>query len=297
MNLKQNLQKLSSYKNKNILVTGGAGFIGSNIVDMLYNLGANVTVLDNLSTGKLENLKNSKFKFIKGDISDFETCLESTKNIEFVFHLAALVSVEESIIDPLKCNKINVTGTLNLLESSKINGIKKFIFSSSAAVYGLSDNILDEKSPCCPISPYGLSKLIGEQYCKLFSKNFKTISLRYFNVFGERQDPNSAYAGVVSKFKKQIEENLPITIFGDGNQTRDFVDVKLVAQINLELALTDVNDESFNIATGKSISLLQLVAILKKEFPNYKKEIQFKPARRSDIKFSYACIKKLNSIL
>ncbi|OGB83020.1 hypothetical protein A3F66_02570 [candidate division TM6 bacterium RIFCSPHIGHO2_12_FULL_32_22] len=297
MNLKQNLQKLNNYKNKNILVTGGAGFIGSHIVDLLYKFGANIRILDNLSAGKLENLTNSKFEFIEGDISNFETCLKATKNIDFLFHLAALVSVEESIIDPLKCNQINVTGTLNLLEASKINHVKKFIFSSSAAVYGASNDILDEKSICNPISPYGLSKLIGEQYTKLFSKHFQTISLRYFNVFGQRQDPSSHYSGVVAKFRRCIEENLDITIFGDGNQTRDFIDVTLVAQANLALALTDINNESFNVATGKSISLLQLVENLKKDFPNYKREIQFKPARNGDIKFSYACTKKLNSIL
>lgn len=292
----------SFYKNRNVLVTGGAGFIGSHLVEALIKLDANVTVLDNLSTGKIENLKNlgNKINFIEADIRDFNSCLNTCINIKTIFHLAAMVSVPESVENPIKCNEINVTGILNLLECAKQNNVQQFVFSSSSAVYGEQDKILSEENNCYPNSPYGLSKLIGEQYCKLYSKEVPSICLRYFNVFGKRQDTNSAYAAVVAKFSEQMQNNLPITIFGDGKQTRDFISVEHVAQANLKLATLEkkhFNGQPINIANGNSITLLELIETLKKKFPKYKNQIFFKPARFGDIKNSYANINKLKSLI
>ena len=289
------------YKNLKILVTGGAGFIGSHISEKLISLGAKVTVLDNLSTGSLKNIKND-VNFIHGDISDIDTCLSATKNQDLVFHLAAFISVPLSLQDPSLCHKINVNGTFNILNTSKINKVKRVIFSSSSAVYGNQEKTCTEEMPCNPESPYGFSKLMGELYCKQFFINFnlETVILRYFNVYGARQNPNGEYAAVSVKFKNLMQQNLPITIFGDGLQTRDFTPVEKVVEANLllgSLSREKVTCKTFNVATGKSVHMIARIELLKKDFPYYNKKILFAPERSGDIKQSNAHSSKINALL
>jgi nucleoside-diphosphate-sugar epimerase len=208
------------YHNTPVLVTGGCGFIGSHLVEKLVELGARVTILDNLSSGSLENIKNvqDSVTIIQKDIADFDACLESTRDQSVVFHLAAFISVPQSIKEPDVCHRTNVDGTFNMLEAARRNGVDSFVFSSSAAVYGPHEGICSENTPIAPTSPYGFSKYIGEQYCHQYKTNFNisTAALRYFNVWGERQNPNGAYAAAVAKFTQHMKENTPITIFGDG---------------------------------------------------------------------------------
>jgi len=291
------------YKDVPVLVTGGAGFIGSHVVEKLVQAGAKVTVIDDLSSGKASNLKNVKGKitFIKKSIVDIGACIEATEKQAIIFHLAAFISVPDSIEYPRLCHAINVDGTFNILEAAKINNVDRVVFSSSAAVYGTYEGICTEKTPCNPESPYGTSKRIGELLCKQFSDNFgvKTVCLRYFNVFGDRQNPNGAYAGVVAKFKDLMSKNVPLTIFGDGLQTRDFIPVEYVAQANLALAMLEdeiMTGQVFNIATGKSITLLELIDMLKLDFPDYAKKPLFKPARAGDIKHSTADCSKYKRV-
>ena len=291
------------YKNLPVLVTGGAGFIGSHITQKLVELGAQVTVIDNLSTGNIENLKNIKqhITFIEKDIINIDNCVEATRGQAIIFHLAAFISVPESIKNPAKCHEINVNGTFNILHAAQMNNVQRFVFSSSSAIYGSIEGICKETMTPHPESPYGTSKLIGEYYCKQFADNFglHTVALRYFNVFGERQNPNGAYAAVIAKFKNLMKQNKPVTIFGDGLQTRDFIPVANVVEANLTIAMlpkTFMNGQVFNIATGKSINLLELIDMLKKEFPLYNQEILFQPARIGDIKHSSADCSKYKSI-
>ncbi len=290
------------YTNCAVLVTGGAGFIGSHVVEQLVELGARVTVLDNLSTGSMKNLKKVKdsITFLRGDITNLDSCLHATHNKDIIFHLAAFISVPDSIKHPDACHAINVDGTFNMLEAARINKVKRFVFSSSAAVYGSRDGICTETLPCNPESPYGFSKRIGELYCQQYARTFgiHAVALRYFNVYGDKQNPNGAYAAVVAKFKHQIKNNKPITIFGDGQQTRDFISVKNVAHANLTLGIhaDKMRGEIVNIATGKSITLLELIELLKEEFPAYNQEIEFKPTRSGDIKNSIADCSKYQSL-
>ncbi|MEX0849672.1 MAG: NAD-dependent epimerase/dehydratase family protein [Candidatus Dependentiae bacterium] len=292
------------YKNKEVLVTGGCGFIGSHIVEELVSLGAQVTILDNLSTGFLENIEHvaDKVTFINGSITDKKLCLHATRNKSHIFHLAAFISVPKSVEEPTLCHETNIDGTFNMLEAARINGVKRFVFSSSSAVYGAPTHACNEESPCEPTSPYGFSKLIDEYLCKQFVINYdiECVCMRYFNVYGERQNPNAAYAAVVAKFRDLMKQNKPITIFGDGLQTRDFIPVEQVTQINLLLGMLPahtIKGEIFNVATGKSITVLELFEELKTSFPAYKHTPQFAPARSGDIKHSIADCGKLQKIL
>ena len=290
------------YKNKNILVTGGAGFIGSHLIEELVKYGASVKVLDNLSTGNLENLSSiiNKIEFINGSITDFNSCLKAAENIDTIFHLAAYTSVPGSVQEPLKCHEINIDGTVNLLESARVNKVKNFVFSSSSAVYGNKNIACKEDLSCEPSSIYGLSKLIGELYCKQYFSlyNINTVILRYFNVHGPRQINSGPLAPVYSKFKELIKNNKPINIFGDGSQKRDFVPVDKVIQANLNAAFKadKVAGQIFNVASGKSISIKELIEILKQEFPNYNQEVKFEPARQGDIQHSLADCSKLKEL-
>lgn len=292
----------SFFENKKILVTGGAGFIGSHLVQELVNLSAEVTVLDDLSSGKLENIYNllPKINFIKGSITDFNICLEACKNKNIIYHLAAMVSVDQSMNEPEKCNHINICGTYNLLESARMHKVDNFIFSSTSAVYGNCQEVCTENTICNPTSIYGYSKLIGELLCQQYYKvfNINTVILRYFNVFGPRQNTQGAYASAWAKFRYSFENNLPITVFGDGKQTRDFVPVNTIVQANLKLSMLaeKIPSQIFNIATGKSISLLNIIEDLKKEFPNYNQEIKFAPARAGDILHSQVNCFKYNNL-
>jgi nucleoside-diphosphate-sugar epimerase len=279
------------YKDIPVLITGGCGFIGSHVAEKLVQLGAQVTILDNLSTGTVNNIAsfNDKITFLYGDITDFETCLTATQNKKIIFHLAAFISVPASTQNPQQCHDTNVIGTQNLLEAARINNVKRFVFSSTCAVYNESTVPCNETSITEPISPYGFSKLIGEIYCKEYAKVFdvETVMMRYFNVYGTRQDPQGYYAAVVAKFMHNMEHNLPLTIFGDGLQTRDYVSVEAVAQANILLGICNkelIQSKIFNIATGKSSNLFDLINTLKEKYPLYTNELIFMPPRPGDVK-------------
>jgi UDP-glucose 4-epimerase len=281
------------YNKKKVLVTGGTGFIGSHIVEALVKHGAIVTILDNLSTGNINNVKNVLpfISLIYGDITNKFTCFNATKNQQIVFHLAALVSVAYSTQYPDICHKINVEGTKNILEGCKKNNVETFVFSSSAAVYGNRNNKCKETDTPNPTSPYAESKLIGEQLSKKYANqyNINTIALRYFNVYGKRQNPNGNYAAVVAKFTHNLKNNIPLTIFGDGKQTRDFIQVSKIALANLNIAThKNLKGEIFNIASGKSINLFELITQLEKETNTKQVDLIFKAKRPGDILHSLA---------
>jgi len=276
-----------------VLITGGCGFIGSHIAEQLVASGAKVTILDDLSHGTTKNIEHIRenVRFIHASITDFDACLEATQGQHIIFHLAAMISVPESLLHPDLCHKINVQGTFNILEAARINHVKKLLLSSSAAVYGNTTNLCHEQMECKPESPYGFSKRIDELLCQEYAKIYglETIILRYFNVYGPRQNPDSPYAGVIAKFAQRMQQNEPITIYGDGLQMRDFVHVSQVVQANLTLASSSIsNGEIFNIATGTSITLLDLVEQLKKQYPHYNQDIRFEPIRSGDLKISQA---------
>ena len=249
-----------------ILVTGGAGFIGSNLVDKLINEGYKVFVIDNLSSGKKENL-NKKAIFYKADICNLNKIFPLFKGIDYVFHLAANPRVLFSVENPIESHKVNVDGTLNVLYASYKNKVKRLIFASSSAVYGDIKKLpLREDMKPNTISPYGLHKLIGEYYCKLFSNiyNLETVCLRYFNVYGPKMDPEGPYALVIGKFLKLKKENKPLTIYGDGKQTRDFIYVDDVAKANI-LAMKSKKvgkGEVINICSGKNYSINYIAKLI-----------------------------------
>jgi UDP-glucose 4-epimerase len=284
----------SFYKNLPVLVTGGCGFIGSHVAEQLVQLGAHVTIIDDLSTGNLDNITEFKqhITFIHDSIGNKAACARAAHGQSIIFHLAAMASVPQSIEYPDTCHEINVNGTVNILEAARLNKVSSVIFSSSSAVYGAYDIPVTEDMPCNPQSPYGYSKLMGELYCQQYAYHFgiNTVALRYFNVFGPRQNPHGAYAGVIAAFKRKLSQNLPITILGDGMQTRDFIPVEQVAQANIRLGMkaAHCSGQSFNIGTGKSITLLELLDQLKKEYQLYNQAVDFGPARAGDVKHSMA---------
>lgn len=249
-----------------IIVTGGAGFIGSHLVDALVNAGYAVHVVDNLSAGKKENV-NAKAVLHIIDIRDKEKLFPIFKDAKYVFHEAAMPRVQYSIENPIETNEINVTGLLNVLEASRINKVKRIIFASSAAVYGNQEKTPQtEEMPVSPLSPYAVHKCIGESYLKLYAQiyNLETVSLRYFNVYGPRLDPEGAYPLVIGYFLKLFKQGKPLTITGDGEQTRDFVYVSDVVQANL-LAMESGKvgkGEILNIGTGKRTSVNYIAKLI-----------------------------------
>lgn len=243
------------------LVTGGAGFIGSNLVEELIKFGHDVVVIDDLSTGNYNNIKKfeSKIKFIKGSILDLKLLKKSIKGCDVVFHQAAIPSVDRSLLNPKTTSEVNIEGTLNVLITARDLKIKKVVYASSSSVYG-DTKVLPKQEEMTPTpkSPYALTKLVGEQYCKMFSKFYglNTVCLRYFNVFGPRQDPNSDYAAVIPKFIKAVLNNASPTVYGNGNQTRDFTFVLDVVRANILAANSKVTDGTrINIACSKNISI------------------------------------------
>jgi UDP-glucose 4-epimerase len=249
------------------IVTGGAGFIGSSIVEAIAG-SHEVVVIDNFSSGKSENISGfpDTVRLIRGSITDLSLLKEAFKGADGVFHLAAIASVARSVDDPRATHETNLTGTLNVLLAARDCGVRKVVFSSSSAVYGDEKTLPKrEDMPPAPLSPYAVSKLAGEYYCAVFSELFgvKTVSLRYFNVFGPRQDPHSEYAAVIPKFITRLIDNQPPLIYGDGMQTRDFVFIKDVVQANL-LAMQSTATGTFNIGSGQKIDLNTLARTLAK---------------------------------
>jgi len=286
----------------NILVTGGAGFIGSHLVDALVEKGYEVRILDDFSTGKEENVEKFKDKveIIRGDIREEKVVRIALENVEIVFHLAALPSVQRSLENPLRTHEVNATGTLLLLKESCELGVKKFIYASSSSVYGDSPNLpKSENMPPKPKSPYALSKLMGEQYLHIFYELYglRAIALRYFNVFGPRQDWRSEYAAVIPRFIMALLEGESPVIYGDGTQTRDFTYVGNVVKANLlALNTSKLDGEVVNIACGKSTNLLELLSILQKIL-NVRVAPRFLPPRKGDVKHSRADISLAEKIL
>lgn len=275
------------------LVTGGAGFIGSNIVEELVLRGEKVRILDNFSSGKMSHIKDfaDKIEIIKGDIRNVKDLRKALKGVTYVLHQAALRSVPKSVDNPVDTNEVNVTGTLNLLIEAKKAGVKRVVYASSSSVYGDNEVFPQKESfKPSPISPYAVSKLAGENYCVMFYKTYglETVSLRYFNVFGPKQDPESVYSAVIPKFIELAYKKKPITIHWDGKQSRDFTYVKNVVDINIKAALLpNVVGKVYNVAVGSTISLLEIVKMLE-EICGYKLEKVFLPKRQGDVRKTWA---------
>ena len=292
-------------ENSKFLVTGGAGFIGSNLCEAILNLGYQVRCLDDLSTGKQANvdlfLDNPNYEFIKGDIKDFNTCMKACEGVDYVLNQAAWGSVPRSIEMPLFYCANNIQGTLNMLEAARQNGVKKFVYASSSSVYGDEPNLpKKEGREGNLLSPYAVSKRANEEWAKQYTKHYglDTYGLRYFNVFGRRQDPNGAYAAVIPKFIKQLISGETPTINGDGKQSRDFTYIENVIEANLKacLAPSDVAGEAFNVAYGGREYLLDIYYGLT-EALGLDIEPNFGPDRAGDIKHSNADISKAKELL
>ena len=293
--------------NKKILVTGGAGFIGSNLCEALLEKRNKVVCLDNFSTGKIENLeklsKETNFTLIEGDIRKLDDCLKATKDIDFVLHQAALGSVPRSIKDPITSNDVNVSGFLNMLIAARDNGVKRFVFAASSSTYGDSESMPKvEDIIGKPLSPYAITKYVNELYADIFSKTYglETIGLRYFNVFGRKQDPNGAYAAVIPKFLSQLMNGDSPVINGDGNYSRDFTYIDNVIQANL-LSLVTTNEKAintvYNVAYGGRNTLNDLMGYLKDYLSKFDAKISnieviYGPNRAGDIPHSHASIDK-----
>ncbi len=292
-------------KESTFLITGAAGFIGSNLVEAILNLGYQVRGLDNFSTGKRENIglfkENPNFEFIEGDIRDLDTCMMACNGVDYVLNQAAWGSVPKSIEMPLLYEEINIRGTLNMMESARQNNVKKFVFASSSSVYGDEPNLpKKEGMEGNLLSPYALTKRVDEEYGKLYTKLYglDTYGLRYFNVFGRRQDPNGAYAAVIPKFIKQLLNNERPTINGDGKQSRDFTYIENVIEANLKAckAPHEAAGQTFNIAYGEREYLIDIYYDLCKALGK-KIEPIFGPDRLGDIKHSNADIVKAKELL
>ncbi|MBQ7209116.1 MAG: NAD-dependent epimerase/dehydratase family protein [Lentisphaeria bacterium] len=278
-----------------VLITGGAGFIGSHLVEHFRGK-AQVRVLDNLRTGYLKNLEGFDVEFIRGDVRDRETVRRAMEGVDYVFHLAALISVPESMVKIAECVDINVNGLLTVLEEAAQAKVKKLCFSTSAAIYGDNPEVPKRETMFPePKSPYAITKLDGEYYCNMFTQTgrLQTACLRYFNVFGPRQDPKSAYAAAVPIFTAKAVAGEPITIFGDGEQTRDFIYVKDIVAANVFMATHDFTGV-YNIAYGKRITINDLVALIK-GVTNSRSEVVHLPERAGDVKHSMAAVDKLKA--
>lgn len=303
---------MSKIKNKKILVTGGAGFIGSNLIEDLLNYENTVICLDNFETGHRTNLNsfssNQRFSFIEGDIRDLEVCKKACEGVDIVLHQAALGSVPRSINDPINTNEANINGFLNMLVAARDAGVKRFVYAASSSTYGDSKELPKiEENIGKPLSPYAVTKYVNELYAHVFRLNYglETIGLRYFNVYGRRQDPKGAYAAVIPKFTQLfIDHNSP-TINGDGTFSRDFTYIDNVIQMNHLAATTENPDaigEVFNTAVGDRATLLQMTNLLRQYLAEFDEKIAsvnviHGPERKGDIPHSLASIEKAKKLL
>ena len=300
-----NYRELRFPENSKFLITGGAGFIGSNLCDALTEMGYTVRCLDNLSTGKQENIDfladRDNYTFLKGDVRDLDTCMAACEGVDYVLHQAAWGSVPRSIEMPLVYEEINIRGTLNMMEAARQQGVEKFVYASSSSVYGdhpVLPKVEGEEGNL--LSPYALTKRVGEEYGKLYKKLYglDTYGMRYFNVFGRRQDPDGAYAAVIPRFIRQLLHGETPTINGDGKQSRDFTYIDNVIEANLKAALapSEAAGEAFNIAYGGREYLIDIYYDLCKALGR-QVEPNFGPDRAGDIKHSNADISKAKRLL
>lgn len=303
---------LDKLKNKTVLVTGGAGFIGSNLCETLLSNNIKTICLDNFATGKKENiqpfLKDKNFKFIEGDIRNLEDCHIACKNVDYVLHQAALGSVPRSIKDPITTNDVNVSGFLNMLVASRDANVERFVYAASSSTYGDHEALPKvEDTIGKPLSPYAITKYVNELYADIFNKSYglNTIGLRYFNVFGRRQDPDGAYAAVIPLFVKQFINHESPMINGDGSFSRDFTYIDNVVQMNM-LAITTTNKKAlntvYNVAYGDRTTLLELTELLKKHLSNFDDtiknvSIKHRENRVGDIPHSLASVDKAKKLL
>lgn len=297
---------------KKILITGGAGFIGSNLTEYFLNKGYFVRCLDNFETGYRHNietfLSSSNYELLEGDIRDLATCQQAVEGVDYVLHQAALGSVPRSIVDPIMSNEVNVSGFINMLVASRDANIKRFVYAASSSTYGDSENLPKvEDIIGKPLSPYAVTKYVNELYADVFARTYglESIGLRYFNVFGRRQDPNGAYAAVIPLFVKQLVKHESPVINGTGDYSRDFTYIDNVIQMNEHAMLTD-NEEAintiYNTAVGDRTTLNELVSYLKKHLANYDAaieniEVVHGPNRVGDIPHSLASIEKAKALL
>ena len=305
-------KELKFPKEYSVLVTGGAGFIGSNLCEFLVNNGNKVLCLDNFATGKIENishlLKNKNFNLLEGDIRNLEDCITACNNTDYVLHQAALGSVPRSIKDPITSNEVNVTGFLNMLVAARDTKVKRFVYAASSSTYGDSKGLPKvEEVIGKPLSPYAITKYVNELYAEIFAKTYgmETIGLRYFNVFGRKQDPNGAYAAVIPKFVMQLMKNESPNINGDGSYSRDFTYVDNVVQAHIKSLATNKKlalNSVYNVAFGERTSLNDLITILKEYLSEYDSKIQdikttYGPLREGDVPHSLASIQKAQDLL
>lgn len=287
------------------LVTGAAGFIGSNLVEALLRLGYKVKGIDNFSNGRRQNVEefiaNPNYEFIEGDIRDFGTCIKACEGVDYVLHQAALGSVPRSMKEPLIYEDNNIKGTSNMMEAARQKGVKRFVYASSSSVYGDAKQLPKvEGEEGNVLSPYALTKMVNEKYGKLYTEVYglECIGLRYFNVFGRRQDPNSQYAAVIPKFIKSLKAGEQVQIYGDGEQSRDFTYIENVIEANLKscLAPKDACGQAYNIAYGERFTINQMYDLMCKELDIQLKPIYTEP-RPGDIKHSLADTSKAQTLL
>jgi nucleoside-diphosphate-sugar epimerase len=284
------------------LITGGAGFIGSHLVKHVLGIGGIVRIVDNLSTGSTERLNQVRdsVQLLTGDLADSSVAAEAVKDMDYVLHQAAVPSVQRSVVDPISTNRSNITATLNLLENSRKAGVRRFVYAASSSAYGDTEVLpKKEEMPANPLSPYALQKWVGERYCKLYHELYglETVSLRYFNVFGPGQDPYSEYSAVIPKFITKLLAKEAITVYGDGEQSRDFTYIDNVVDANL-LALRAPNapGEVCNIGCGQRVTLIELIRILE-ELLGVQAHVIYAAAKPGDVRHSLADITKAARVL
>ena len=307
-----NIKHLRLNPKKTILVTGGAGFIGSNLCQSILDNGNKVRCLDNLSTGKISNIENflehPNFEFIEGDITNLETCMQACTGIDFVLHQAALGSVPRSINNPMKTNEVNISGFLNMLWAIKEKGVKRMVYAASSSTYGDSKSLPKVEDVIGkPLSPYAVTKYVNELYADVFAKTFgvETIGLRYFNVFGRKQDPNGAYAAVIPKFVLTLMRHESPTINGDGNYSRDFTYIDNVIEMNIRSIVSEDRkavNQIYNVACGDRTTIQNLFDLLVEYLGEYDGEIKklqpkYGKVRNGDVPHSLASIDKAKKLL